>query len=130
MGYKPSHSNTSSRTQSTIAASGKRTARPRINRRKYAALLAQTLPRVIETRGDLERLAHEIEPMLDKGDRRSPEEEELCRLVLKLIGDYQTERHLVPGMKPHELLQALLEGHQEGLAQHAQRDVGRGAIHA
>ena len=55
------------------------------------------------------RLAHEIEPMLDKGDRRSPEEEELCRLVLKLIGDYQTERHLVPGMKPHELLQALLE---------------------
>jgi HTH-type transcriptional regulator/antitoxin HigA len=57
----------------------------------------------------LERLAREIEPLLDKGDRRSPEEEELCRLVLKLIGDYQRERHLVPGLQPHELLQALLE---------------------
>jgi HTH-type transcriptional regulator/antitoxin HigA len=67
------------------------------------------LPRVIESREDLERLAREIEPLLDKGDRRSPEEEELCRLVLKLIGDYQRERHLVPGLKPHELLQALLE---------------------
>jgi HTH-type transcriptional regulator/antitoxin HigA len=109
MGYKPSHSNTSSRTRNTIAAGGRRTAKRRINRRKYAALLAHTLPRVIESREDLERLAREIEPLLDKGDRRSPEEEELCRLVLKLIGDYQRERHLVPGLKPHELLQALLE---------------------
>jgi HTH-type transcriptional regulator/antitoxin HigA len=110
MGYKLSHSSTSSRTQNTIAASGKRTVRRRLNRRKYGALLADTLPRVIETRGDLERLARGIEPLLDKGEQRSPEEEELCRLVLKLIGDYQKERHLVPGLKPHELLQALLEG--------------------
>ena len=109
MGYKPSHSNTSSRTQNTIAAGGRRTVKRRINRRKYGALLAHTLPRIIESREDLERLAREIEPLLDKGDRRSPEEEELCRLVLKLIGDYQRERHLVPGLKPHELLQALLE---------------------
>ena len=109
MGYKPSHSNTSSRTQNTIAAGGRRTVKRRINRRKYGALLAHTLPRIIESREDLDRLAREIEPLLDKGDRRSPEEEELCRLVLKLIGDYQRERHLVPGLKPHELLQALLE---------------------
>ncbi|HEU4391466.1 MAG TPA: transcriptional regulator, partial [Blastocatellia bacterium] len=57
----------------------------------------------------MDRLARAVEPLLDKGDRRSPEEEELSRLVLKLIGDYQRERHLVPGLKPHELLQALLE---------------------
>ena len=109
MGYKPSHSNTSSRTQNTIVAGGSRTVKRRINRRKYGALLADTLPHVIENREELERLAREINPLLDKGDRRSPEEAELCRLVLMLIDDYQRERHLIPGLKPHELLQALLK---------------------
>ena len=93
----------------TIAANGRRTVRARINRKRYGALLAGTLPRVIETREELERLAREIEPLLDKGDRRTAEEEELCRLVLKLIADYQRERRLAPRLKPHELLQALLE---------------------
>jgi HTH-type transcriptional regulator / antitoxin HigA len=64
---------------------------------------------VIETPEELERLAGEIEPLLDKGGRRTVEEEELCRLALKLIGDYQRAHKLVPTLKPHELLQALLE---------------------
>jgi len=64
---------------------------------------------VIETPEELERLAREIEPLLDKGDRRTIEEEELCRLVLGLIGDYQRAHKLVPALKPPELLQALLE---------------------
>jgi len=63
----------------------------------------------IEAGAELERLAKKIEPLLAKGDRRSPEEEELCRLGLKLIDAYQRERHLIPKLKPHELLQALLD---------------------
>ena len=72
-------------------------------------LLADTLPRVIETSEELERLTREIEPLLDKGDHRTAEEEELCRLVLKLIDDYQRAHTLIPTFRPNELLQALLE---------------------
>ncbi|MEK6320678.1 MAG: transcriptional regulator [Acidobacteriota bacterium] len=56
-----------------------------------------------------ERLTRQIEPLLDKGERRTPEEEALCHLSLKLIDDYQQARRSIPEMKPHELLQALLE---------------------
>jgi HTH-type transcriptional regulator/antitoxin HigA len=109
MAYKLSQSSTSSSTRNTIAAGGRRTAKRRINPKRYGALLADTLPRVIETPEELARLAGRIEPLLDKAGRRTAEEEELCRLVLKLIDDYQRERQLIPSLKPHELLQALLE---------------------
>ena len=109
MAYKLSHSSTSSHTRSTTASNGRRTVKQRLNRRKYGELLADTLPRVIETPEELERLTREIEPLLDKGEYRTFEEQELCRLALKLIADYQRAHRLVPTLKPHELLQALLE---------------------
>ncbi len=94
MDYKLSRSSTSSHTRKMTAASGRRTVKPRINRKRYGALLADMLPRVIETPEELERLAREIEPLLDKGDARTVEEEEVCRLVLKLIDGYQHGRCL------------------------------------
>src|SRR5438876_9867117 len=103
MAYKLSHSNTSSRTRNMTAANGRSIVRRRINRRKYGVLLANTLPRVVETPEELERLTGEIEPLLDKGERRTAEEEELCRLVLKLIDDYQKAHRLIPSLKPNEL---------------------------
>jgi HTH-type transcriptional regulator/antitoxin HigA len=109
MAYKLSQSSASSSTRNTIAADGRKIAKLRINRKKYGSLLAEALPRVIETPRELERLTGQIEPLLDKGERRTAEEEELCRLVLKLIDDYQRERQLIPALKPHELLQTLLE---------------------
>lgn len=83
--------------------------KPGFSRRKYAALLTATLPQVIATPTELERLTRQIEPLMDKAERRTPEEEALCRLVLKLIDDYQQAKRAIPEMKPHELLQALLE---------------------
>jgi HTH-type transcriptional regulator/antitoxin HigA len=92
------------------ASDGRRTAgKPRFSRRPYAALLTTTLPQVIETPQELERVTRQIEPLVDKGERRTPEEETLCRLVLKLIDDYQQAHPVMPKLKPHELLQALLE---------------------
>ena len=70
--------------------------------------MADFAPRVIETPEELERLARAIEPLLDKADGRTVEEEELCRLALKLIDDYQREHRLIPNLQPHELLRALL----------------------
>ena len=110
MAYRLSRSNTSSHTRNTDATSGRRTVSSRrFSRRKYAALLTETLPRVVETPEELERLASQIEPLLEKGESRTIEEEALCRLVLSLIDNYQRAQQHIPKMKPHELLQALLE---------------------
>jgi HTH-type transcriptional regulator / antitoxin HigA len=110
MPYKQSRLNTSSRTQNTIAKSGSKTVnRVQLNRRKYAELLSETLPRVIEDDSELERVAQRIEPLLDKGERRTREEETLCRLLLRLIDDYQQSRRRIEELKPNEALEALLE---------------------
>lgn len=110
MAYKLSRSNTSSATRNTTAARGKKTATSgHLNRRKYAELLSGTLPRIIENDEDLKRVAHSVEPLLDKGARRTREEEALCRLLLRLIEDYQQAHRVIPRLTPNEALEALLE---------------------
>ena len=110
MAYKLSPSNTSTRTRNTTAARGKDTARDRrLNRRKYAQLLSRTLPRIIENDAELRQVTENVEPLLDKGARRTPEEEALCRLLIRLIEDYQQFHPLIPKLGPQEALQALLE---------------------
>ena len=97
MPYKPSRSRASSRTRNTTAARGKKTASGgRLNRRKYAELLSGTLPRIIENDAELERVAQSVEPLIDKGERRTREEEALCRLLLRLIEDYQQSHRAIP----------------------------------
>jgi HTH-type transcriptional regulator/antitoxin HigA len=80
-----------------------------LNRRKYAELLSATLPRIIENDAELERVAQTVEPLLDKGKRRTREEEALCRLLLRLIEDYQQANRAIPRLPPSEALLALLE---------------------
>ena len=110
MAYKLSRLDTSSRTANTTAAGGKKTATSRrLNRRKYAELLSDTLPRIIENDAELERVAQTVEPLLDKGKRRTREEEALCRLLLRLIEDYQQANREIPRLPPNEALLALLE---------------------
>ena len=110
MGYKPSRSNASSATRNTTAARGKKTVTSgRLNRRKYSELLSGTLPRIIENDAELERVAHIVEPLLDKGQHRTREEEALCRLLLRLIEDYQQAHRAIPRLTPKEALEALLE---------------------
>ena len=110
MAYKLSRSNTSSRTRNTTAVRGRKTANSvSLNRRKYAELLAGTLPRIIENDAELKRIAQNVEPLLDKGERRTREEEALCRLLLRLIEDYQQSYRAIPQLTPNDALVALLE---------------------
>lgn len=111
MQTKPSRSTTSSRTKNTTGEDGKRiaTVKHRFSRRRYAALLAEALPRVINKVEELERVSRLAEPLLKKGGSRTPEENALCQLLLKLIDDYQEQHTIIPELAPHELLQALLE---------------------
>ena len=111
METKPSRSTASSRTKNTGGICGRRTATAerRFNSRRYAALLAEAAPRVITSVEELERASKLAEPLLKKGEERTPEENELCQLLLKLIDDYQESHTIIPELAPHELLQALLE---------------------
>lgn len=111
MQTKPSRSTTSSRTKNTTGKGGKRTAtvKHHFNRRRYAALLAKASPRVIASGEELERVSQLVEPLLKKSKARTPEENALCELLLKLIDDYQERHTIIPDLAPHELLQALLE---------------------
>jgi HTH-type transcriptional regulator/antitoxin HigA len=72
-------------------------------------LLAKAAPRVITSGEELERASQLVEPLLKKGEARTPEETALCDLMLKLIDDYQERHTIISDLAPHELLQALLE---------------------
>jgi HTH-type transcriptional regulator/antitoxin HigA len=85
------------------------TAERRLNRRRYAALLAEAAPRVIGSGEELERASRAVEPLLKKGESRTLEENALCELLLKLIDDYQERHTIIPELAPHEMLQALLD---------------------
>lgn len=92
-----------------------------INRQKYAKLLARTLPVVIETEEENERFLAEVEKLIDKGDRRSPEEDKLLELMTTLIEDFEEKHYPIPDAPPHEVLRELMRA--RGLRQRDLLDI-------
>jgi len=72
-------------------------------------LLAEAAPRVIASGDELERVSLLLEPLLKKGEMRTPEENALCELLFKLIDDYQERHTIIPELAPSEMLRALLD---------------------
>ncbi len=81
----------------------------RINKRKYGALLADALPAVIKTEEENERMLALAEQLIDKGESRTPEEDQLFELVTKLIEDFEEEHYPILDAPPHRVLQFLME---------------------
>ena len=82
---------------------------PAIDRRKYARLLAKTLPAVIETEEQNERMLREVERLNDKGqDNLSPEEETLFKLMITLIEDFEEQRYQLNAATPVTILKELM----------------------
>jgi HTH-type transcriptional regulator/antitoxin HigA len=75
----------------------------KLNRTKYARLLAEALPAVIKTEEENERMLIEIEKLMDKGDRLTTEELALLELMSRLVEDYEEDA------PPHRVLQHLME---------------------
>lgn len=86
-----------------------------LDERRYGRLLAKALPMVIETEAENERMLEKIEALMDKGAKRSPEEDRLLELMAKLVKDYEQDAYQIPESKPHAILSFLLE--QKGLKQ-------------
>ena len=76
----------------------------------YEELLVETLPQVIETPAQYDRIARRFGDLTGKGRKRSPGETKLLRLLALLVEDYD-RRHALPpdNSTPAEMLQFLLE---------------------
>lgn len=85
-----------------------------IDQRRYGKLLARTLPRVVETREEFDRMVEMLEQLHFPERALSAEEETLANLLLKLIQDYDDKVEL-PELPPHEMVRFLME--QKGLRQ-------------
>jgi HTH-type transcriptional regulator / antitoxin HigA len=79
---------------------------------KYGMLLMQTLPAVISSEAELERLTAEVDRLMTKGikeDGLSPEEEKLLDLLSVLIESYEDEHYPFPKASPNEVLKFFME---------------------
>ncbi|MDP2996384.1 MAG: helix-turn-helix domain-containing protein [Bryobacterales bacterium] len=86
-----------------------------IDERKYARVLAKVLPRVIGSHREHERMLAETERLMDRGERRSREEDTALDLMVRLIQDYEREHHPLADPSPSEMLAYLME--KRGLRQ-------------
>jgi HTH-type transcriptional regulator/antitoxin HigA len=88
------------------------TASPTINQRRYARLLAKTLPVVIETEMENERMLAEVEKLFDKGDKLSGEEQVLLKLITHLIQDFEDRHYQLNASTPGGILLELMEARE------------------
>jgi HTH-type transcriptional regulator/antitoxin HigA len=87
----------------------------RVDLQAYGRLLARSTPKVIESEADYDRSLAAVERLMDRGDRRTPEEEALLSLIVTLIQAYEEKRYPMRKPSPCEMLVYLLE--QKGLKQ-------------
>jgi HTH-type transcriptional regulator / antitoxin HigA len=79
-----------------------------LNEKAYRQLLGRTLPHVIRTDEECERLTNELE-RLDERGRLSPEENELAELLTVLIDQYEERRYPIRKASPRQTLKHLME---------------------
>ena len=71
-----------------------------IDPKPYARLLVKTLPRVIHTEKEYQRVLAQVEPLMDKGDRRTAEEDALLELMVALTQVYEEKHYPLPEVSP------------------------------
>ena len=82
-----------------------------IDERKYRTLLGKTLPVVIETEREYERMLAAVEALMDKDDDEVTEEEgRLVQLLAVLIEEYEDRHYPILKSPPDKMLRYLLDG--------------------
>ena len=79
-----------------------------LDEKTYGQLLRRTLPHVIRSDEECERLTSEL-LRLDEREDTSREEKELAELLTVLIEDYEERRHPIPKARPRQTLHHLME---------------------
>jgi HTH-type transcriptional regulator/antitoxin HigA len=80
-----------------------------INKSAYGKLLARTLPRVIETKEENERMIAELEKLDTRGRPLTPEEGNLAQLITVLIQKFEEAHYPLGHAEPVEALRVLME---------------------
>jgi HTH-type transcriptional regulator/antitoxin HigA len=80
-----------------------------INAQRYARLLAKALPVIVETEEENERMLAAVEPLFDKGENRTPEEDRLFKLMVHLIQDFEDQHYNLDATTPLHILKHLME---------------------
>ena len=81
---------------------------------RYGRLCAETLPKVIESDEEFDRMVEHLERLTFK-QAASAEEKALAELLQRLIQAYDDEHYSMPEVPPHEMVKYLME--QRGLKQ-------------
>ena len=79
-----------------------------LDEKTYGRLLGRTLPRVLHTDEECERLTNEL-LRLDERENLSPEETELAELLTVLINEYEERRYPIRRASPRQTLHHLME---------------------
>jgi|SRR5580658_4690816 HTH-type transcriptional regulator / antitoxin HigA len=79
-----------------------------LDEKSYGQLLRRTLPHVIRTEEEHERLANEL-LRLDERETPSAEERELAELLTVLIEEYEGRQYPIRKASPRETLRHLME---------------------
>jgi HTH-type transcriptional regulator / antitoxin HigA len=80
-----------------------------IDQEKYGKLLAKTLPRIIETDEEFDRMAVLLEELTIPERELTPEEDALASLLEKLVLAYDDEHYPLPDVAPHRMVRFLME---------------------
>src|SRR5207245_11776763 len=81
----------------------------RMDRTRYKRLLSQTMPVIIETEEENERMLKIIEKLMENGEGLSPEEEKLLKLLTRLVEDFEERYYHPRDATPLEVLHHLME---------------------
>ena len=81
-----------------------------LDERKYRALLRDTLPVVIHTEEEYQRLLAAVAAIMEKPEDEIGEEEgRLLEMLAMLIEEYEDRIHPLPKVQPHQMLSHLLQ---------------------
>lgn len=79
-----------------------------LNREEYIKLLAETLPRVIDSAQEYKRLLNEVEKLMDLGENLTAEQVEVLQLLITLIEQYEKKHYQLKAATPHDVLHELM----------------------
>jgi HTH-type transcriptional regulator/antitoxin HigA len=80
-----------------------------VNPQKYGRLLAKVKPAVIQTEEENERVLSVVSKLMSKGEKLTPEEAVLLKLLGRLVKDFEEHLYQLDDAAPHEVLKELMD---------------------
>ena len=81
-----------------------------VNPRRYGALLAKALPKVLETKQEYEDALSMIRGLMERDENElSPEEAKLLDLLVTLTDHYEEQHYPIDRSSPHAMLMLLMD---------------------